>query len=135
MDKNRLNINLGEEQVEEYSIKKMKDKITNAFIKADVHSIIKQSEIDMHLTFIFKDFNIKIEWKLSRKIKTNDKASSEEIKDFVESEYTLLAQPLYAKASKIVASLSEEIFLFPLIVPVDEWNENENFTLNISVAE
>lgn len=133
MDKNRLNINLGEEQVEEYSVKKMKNKITKSFIKAEVNSIIKENEIDMHLKFVFKDFNVKIEGKLSRKIKINSETTSEDIKDFVESEYTLLAQPLYAKASKIVASLSEEIFLFPLIVPVDEWNENENFTLNISV--
>lgn len=128
-----LKLSLGEEKVIEYKLKRLSRKIKNTKIEGKLNFKIRAKKMKLSFTFKFRDIIVSVDGEIERVIdfSSNDNLNSETLEKLIEEEWEILAQPLFAKASKVVAELSEEIFIFPMIVPTNEWEDNTDYTIDI----
>ena len=133
MGKKDLKLSLGEEKVIEYKLKRLSRKIKNTKIEGKLNFKIRAKKMKLSFTFKFRDIIVSVDGEIERVIdfSSNDNLNSETLEKLIEEEWEILAQPLFAKASKVVAELSEEIFIFPMIVPTNEWEDNTDYTIDI----
>ncbi|ARM68098.1 hypothetical protein [Staphylococcus warneri] len=131
MKKNDFKLSLSNEKVIEFKVKRLKNKSKNVNIKGKITFVIKSKEIKMNFNFNFKDLYVSVDGEIERiaDFTKNDNLTSNELSNLIKEEWDVLAQPLFSKASKVVASLSEEIFIFPLIVPISEWEKNTQYLI------
>lgn len=124
---------LSDEDIVEINYKKLKRSVNEPTIFAKVKIVASSKNIEMFMEFTFKDMDIRITGKIERSmlIEIEDMEEEVAIAEIIESGKENLCQPLFAKASKIVADISDEAFLFPLIVPTDEWHEGEESEITI----
>ncbi|WP_368863408.1 hypothetical protein [Staphylococcus hominis] len=134
MKRNDFKLSLSNEKVIEYSVKRLKNKTKNASIKGELVFIIKSKQIKMNFRFKFKDINVSISGEVERTadFTNNENITYNVLSELIKEDWDVFAQPLFSKASKIVASLSEEIFIFPLIVPISEWEKNTQYSIKKS---
>ncbi len=128
-----LKLSLGEEKVIEYKLKRLSRKIKNTKIEGKLNFKIKSQKMKLNFTFKFRDIIVNIDGEIERVIdfSSNENLNSKTLENLIKEEWEILAQPLFAKASKVVAELSEEIFIFPMIVPTNEWEDNTDYTIDI----
>ncbi|MCC3737452.1 hypothetical protein [Staphylococcus hominis] len=133
MEMKDLKLSLGEEKVIEYKLKRLSRKIKNTKIEGKLNFKIKSQKMKLNFTFKFRDIIVNIDGEIERVIdfSSNENLNSKTLENLIKEEWEILAQPLFAKASKVVAELSEEIFIFPMIVPTNEWEDNTDYTIDI----
>ncbi|HHQ5148533.1 TPA: hypothetical protein ACSP9O_001094 [Staphylococcus aureus] len=127
MDESKLKISLNEESIESLVYKKLKNKAKNPLIKSIIRVEIDKEDVVIRMKFTFKDINIKIEGEIYREFSfsADEGIDEKELRDVLERDINSICHPLFSKASKLVADISNEVFLFPLIVPPNEWLEHE----------
>lgn len=133
MEMKDLKLSLGEEKVIEYKLKRLSRKIKNTKIEGKLNFKIKSQKMKINFTFKFCDIIVNVDGEIERVIdfSSNENLNSKTLENLIKEEWEILAQPLFAKASKVVAELSEEIFIFPMIVPTNEWEDNTDYTIDI----
>lgn len=133
MEMKDLKLSLGEEKVIEYKLKRLSRKIKNTKIEGKLNFKIKSQKMKLNFTFKFCDIIVNVDGEIERVIdfSSNENLNSKTLENLIKEEWEILAQPLFAKASKVVAELSEEIFIFPMIVPTNEWEDNTDYTIDI----
>ncbi len=133
MEMKDLKLSLGEEKVIEYKLKRLSRKIKNTKIEGKLNFKIKSQKMKLNFTFKFRDIIVNVDGEIERVIdfSSNENLNSKTLENLIKEEWEILAQPLFAKASKVIAELSEEIFIFPMIVPTNEWEDNTDYTIDI----
>ncbi len=133
MEMKDLKLSLGEEKVIEYKLERLSRKIKNTKIEGKLNFKIKSQKMKLNFTFKFRDIIVNVDGEIERVIdfSSNENLNSKTLENLIKEEWEILAQPLFAKASKVIAELSEEIFIFPMIVPTNEWEDNTDYTIDI----
>lgn len=127
MDERKLKISLNEETIQSLVYKKLKNRVKKPLIKSVVQIEIVKENVSISMNFTFKDIDIKIEGEISREFSfsSEEEIDEKELREILEKDINSFCHPLFSKASKLVADISNEVFLFPLIVPPNEWLEYE----------
>lgn len=92
--------------------------------------------LDVYTTFHFEDIGFEIKGTITRAIdieitEQNTDEHIFDIEEFVENEKKELIVPLLSKASKIVADITDDAYMFPLFIPPTEWMEHETSEIQI----
>lgn len=92
--------------------------------------------LDVYTAFHFEDIGFEIEGTITRAIdieitEQNTDEHIFDIEEFVENEKKELIVPLLSKASKLVADITDDAYMFPLFIPPTEWMEHETSEIQI----
>ncbi|ATD30540.1 hypothetical protein BHM04_04820 [Macrococcus sp. IME1552] len=134
MNEKEVKLVLGEVEVTEFQFKLLKRKINEPLISSKIEVFLKSKvDLKIKMNFIFKDMNLHINGEIIREMQFNseiddiEKALNKLIKDSKGGVF----QPIYGKASKLIANITDESYLFPLIVPVNAWYESEDSNIEV----
>lgn len=134
MNSKNIHLMLADERLIELNYKRLKTPVKTPKIKAEIEVIIKSStEVHIQNDFNFKDMNINIKGQLIRVVKFQ--GDNEELEDVVKAlcEETDgdFFEPVYAKTSQIISSLTADAYLYPLIIPISAWHESSQSSYKI----
>lgn len=98
--------------------------------------VVDDFHLEIRSQFIFEDLGFNIKGEISRAIDieitgTEELKENYKVLDFVDKEKKELLMPLASKASKLIADITDNAYIFPLLVPPTEWISNEKSEIDI----